>query len=108
MCRCEQKEEGEDCAPQKAIAAITDTSGSEPPPSSGKRVCLRCSQCKETFSGAWDLMFHAQNAHCINIYTLGEKDKVKPLVLQKKEMAPYTLESGYCREINALVRSMST
>jgi len=76
-CRCEQKEEGEDCAPQKAIAAITDTSGSEPPPSSGKRVCLRCSQCKETFSGAWDLMFHAQNAHCINIYTLGEKDKVE-------------------------------
>ena len=34
--------------------------GCEPPPSSGKRVCLRCSQCKETFTGAWDLMFHAQ------------------------------------------------
>ena len=88
------------------------SSGCDPPPSSGKRVCLRCSQCKETFTGAWDLMFHAQvfiiiniaffinitnislitiglknilplmtlsqNAHCINIYTLGEKDKVSP------------------------------
>jgi len=73
-CRCEQKEEGEEPSPQKAITDAS-TAGCEPPPSSGKRVCLRCSQCKETFTGAWDLMFHAQNAHCINIYTLGEKDK---------------------------------
>merc|ERR1719402_1364869 len=75
-CRCEQKEEGgeETLQPQKAITDASNA-GCEPPPSSGKRVCLRCSQCKETFTGAWDLMFHAQNAHCINIYTLGEKDK---------------------------------
>jgi len=73
-CRCEQKEEGEEVVPQKAITDASNA-GCDPPPSSGKRVCLRCSQCKETFTGAWDLMFHAQNAHCINIYTLGEKDK---------------------------------
>lgn len=71
-CRCEQKEEGEDCVSHKAITD-SSVSGCGSPPSSGKRVCLRCSQCKETFTGAWDLMFHAQNAHCINIYTLGEK-----------------------------------
>ena len=44
--------------------------------SKGKRVCLRCCQCKETFTGAWDLMFHVQNAHGINIYNLDDKEKV--------------------------------
>ena len=29
-----------------------------------------------TFSGAWDLMFHVQNAHSLNIYTLVEKRQV--------------------------------
>lgn len=41
--------------------------------SHGKKVHLKCSQCKEVFSQAWDLMFHAQNAHGVNIYKLGEK-----------------------------------
>jgi len=90
-CRCEQKEEGENALPQKAITDASNT-GCEPPPTSGKRVCLRCSQCKETFTGAWDLMFHAQNAHCINIYTLGEKDKAlqqsPPLLESSCEISP--------------------
>jgi len=42
--------------------------------SHGKKVHLKCSQCKEVFSQAWDLMFHAQNAHGVNIYKLGEKN----------------------------------
>merc|ERR1712088_418963 len=91
-CRCEQKEEGEETLqPQKAITDASNA-GCEPPPSSGKRVCLRCSQCKETFTGAWDLMFHAQNAHCIYIYTLGEKDKAlqqsPPLLESSCEISP--------------------
>ena len=44
--------------------------------SKGKRVFLRCCQCKETFTGAWDLMFHVQNAHGVNIYNLDEKEQV--------------------------------
>jgi hypothetical protein len=43
----------------------------------GKRVQLKCTHCKETFVGAWDLMFHVQNAHSLNIYTLGENRPVK-------------------------------
>ena len=42
--------------------------------SHGKKVHLKCSQCKEVFGQAWDLMFHAQNAHGVNIYKLGEKN----------------------------------
>merc|ERR1719225_547825 len=39
-CRCEQKEEGEETLqPQKAITDASNA-GCEPPPSSGKRVCL--------------------------------------------------------------------
>jgi len=41
----------------------------------GKRVFLKCTHCKEVFSGAWDLMFHVQNAHSLNIYSLGENKK---------------------------------
>ena len=63
--------------------------------SKGKRVCLRCSQCKKTFTGAWDLMFpvqnahgmgmgiHVQNAHGINIYNLDEKEKVQILLMDE-------------------------
>ena len=41
----------------------------------GKRVFLKCTHCKEVFPGAWDLMFHVQNAHSLNIYSLGENNK---------------------------------
>ena len=34
-----------------------------------------------TFSGAWDLMFHVQNAHSLNIYTLVEKRQVRMEIL---------------------------
>ena len=44
--------------------------------SKGKQVYLRCSECKEAFSSAWDLMFHVQNAHGINLYKLDGKEKV--------------------------------
>lgn len=32
---------------------------------------LLCSQCKDSFQSAWDLMVHVQQAHLINIYQLG-------------------------------------
>ena len=44
--------------------------------SKGKRVCLQCGQCQQTFKGAWDLMFHVQSAHGINIYKLSENNEV--------------------------------
>lgn len=75
-CRCEQKDE-DDISVQKAITD-SSPSGLSVGGSSGRRVCLRCSQCSETFTGAWDLMFHAQNAHHINIYTLSDKPKHLP------------------------------
>ena len=46
--------------------------------SHGKKVHLKCSQCKEVFGQAWDLMFHAQNAHGVNIYKLSEKNNSEP------------------------------
>jgi len=78
-CKCDDHEQGK-CAPLKSIEF------SAPSPtkkgfqdemtaaSRGKKVHLKCSQCKEVFSQAWDLMFHAQNAHGVNIYKLGEKN----------------------------------
>ena len=48
--------------------------------SRGKVVQLKCTHCKETFSGAWDLMFHVQNAHSLNIYTLGDQRLVSTAI----------------------------
>ena len=50
-------------------------SGCEEGRGQGKRVFLKCTHCKEVFPGAWDLMFHVQNAHSLNIYSLGENNK---------------------------------
>ena len=47
--------------------------------SHGKKVHLKCSQCKEVFGQAWDLMFHVQNAHGVNIYKLSEKNNPPPI-----------------------------
>jgi len=76
-CKCEEKEEG--CS-EKECSRIKELPISKPTEcdmttSKGRRVSLRCSQCKETFTGAWDLMFHVQNAHGVNIYNLEEKEK---------------------------------
>ena len=51
------------------VSGLTSTS-------KGKQVHLRCSECKEAFSSAWDLMFHVQNAHGVNLYKLDGKEKV--------------------------------
>ena len=48
--------------------------------SRGKKVSLRCNKCKKNFTGAWDLMFHVQNVHGVNIYNLEEKEKVFTLI----------------------------
>jgi hypothetical protein len=80
--------------------------------SRGKIVQLKCTHCKETFSGAWDLMFHVQNAHSLNIYTLGEnrvvsctkrrfstnvakadKDRLTTLDLPKSALPPWLVST---------------
>ena len=35
---------------------------------------LLCVVCKDSFSNPWDLMVHAQAAHMVNIYEIGESD----------------------------------
>ncbi|CAG7726795.1 unnamed protein product [Allacma fusca] len=35
---------------------------------------LLCSQCKDSFHSAWDLMVHVQAAHMLNIYQLSTTD----------------------------------
>jgi len=75
-CKCEDKEEqdsGHDCVGQRAVACLP-SSGTKST-SEGQRVCLQCSQCEKTYTGAWDLMFHVQSAHGINIYIVSDKFK---------------------------------
>ena len=35
---------------------------------------LLCVVCKDSFNNPWDLMVHAQAAHMVNIYEIGESD----------------------------------
>lgn len=36
---------------------------------------LLCVVCKASFSNPWDLIIHAQAAHMVNIYEIGESDE---------------------------------
>ena len=36
---------------------------------------LLCMVCKDSFSNPWDLLVHAQAAHMVNIYEIGESDE---------------------------------
>lgn len=36
---------------------------------------LLCVVCKDSFMSPWDLMVHAQAAHMVNIYEIGESDE---------------------------------
>lgn len=77
-CKCEEKDDAcseKDCGGRIKELPSSQSGVCDMTISKGKRVCLRCSQCKKTFTGAWDLMFHVQNAHGINIYNLDEKEK---------------------------------
>lgn len=38
---------------------------------------LICVVCKDSFTSPWDLMVHAQAAHMINIYEIGDSDDEK-------------------------------
>jgi len=70
-CKCDDSQ----CSGAGEVKTTSTNKGfQEETTSRGKRVHLKCSQCKEVFSSAWDLMFHAQNAHAVNIYKLGEKN----------------------------------
>ena len=50
-----------------------------------KEVFLKCSQCTNAFTGAWDLMLHVQKTHGLNIYTLGEKVEVSHKSVEMKQ-----------------------
>lgn len=89
-CKCDQGAATDTAASPASQAAVKAIEFSQPSPNKkgfqdegaevagaaqqGKKVHLKCSQCKEVFSQAWDLMFHAQNAHGVNIYKLSEKN----------------------------------
>ena len=63
----------------------------------GKKVSLRCSICKTSYAGAWDLMFHVQSVHDINIYNI--KDK-------KKASQEVWIQSNMCSFRNVLTRNL--
>jgi len=81
-CKCDQNQHAD--APSKCGQKEPDTSsptnnkGFQEETSHGKKVHLKCSQCKEVFGQAWDLMFHVQNAHGVNIYKLSDKNNSLP------------------------------
>jgi hypothetical protein len=41
-------------------------------------AALLCSQCKDSFHSAWDLMVHVQAAHMLNIYQLSVDPNTAP------------------------------
>ena len=61
------------------LSSLFVAAGFQEETSHGKKVHLKCSQCKEVFGQAWDLMFHVQNAHGVNIYKLSEKNNTPPI-----------------------------
>jgi len=76
-CKCEERDEacGEiDCGLSKSSSSLP-LAERDKIVSKGKKVNLRCSICKKTFAGAWDLMVHVQNIHDINIYNIKVKEK---------------------------------
>ena len=60
------------------LSSLFVAAGFQEETSHGKKVHLKCSQCKEVFGQAWDLMFHVQNAHGVNIYKLSDKNNSLP------------------------------
>ncbi|KAL7048141.1 hypothetical protein ACKWTF_003236 [Chironomus riparius] len=42
---------------------------------------LLCVVCKDSFMNPWDLMVHAQAAHMVNIYEIGESDEEDDVVM---------------------------
>ncbi|GAB0100359.1 uncharacterized protein DMENIID0001_163880 [Sergentomyia squamirostris] len=53
---------------------------------------LLCVVCKEPFSNPWDLMVHAQTAHMINIYELGNDTATPPLAATSGEVVDASKE----------------
>lgn len=52
----------------KCVSPLTVNKNKSNPPSAK----LLCVACKDSFSNPWDLMVHAQAAHMVNIYELGD------------------------------------
>merc|ERR1719245_313836 len=77
-CKCDQNQHADEpskCGQKEPdTSSSTNNKGFQEETSQGKKVHLKCSQCKEVFGQAWDLMFHVQNAHGVNIYKLSDKN----------------------------------
>jgi len=81
-CKCDQNQHADEpskCGQKEPdTSSSTNNKGFQEETSHGKKVHLKCSQCKEVFGQAWDLMFHVQNAHGVNIYKLSDKNNSLP------------------------------
>merc|ERR550539_864026 len=83
-CKCDQNQHADAASkcgqkePDTSQSPTNNKAGFQEETSHGKKVHLKCSQCKEVFGQAWDLMFHAQNAHGVNIYKLSDKNNSLP------------------------------
>ena len=55
---------------------------------------LLCVMCKDSFSNPWDLMVHAQAAHMVNIYEIGDSDEDEDSSCNKSEKSDKSDESS--------------
>ena len=55
---------------------------------------LLCVMCKVSFSNPWDLMVHAQAAHMVNIYEIGDSDEDEDSSCNKSEKSDKSDESS--------------
>ncbi|XP_065082093.1 uncharacterized protein LOC135704517 [Ochlerotatus camptorhynchus] len=76
----------------KCVSPLTATKNKSNPPSAK----LLCVACKDSFSNPWDLMVHAQAAHMVNIYELGDssdEDKASSMSGSSDSLADPTVIS---------------
>lgn len=80
----------------KNLKPVLDFTETNPP--SAKLLCVAC---KDSFSNPWDLMVHAQAAHMVNIYELGDSsDEDKASSMSSDSLAdPSVTESSSSKRL---------
>ncbi|KXJ78095.1 hypothetical protein RP20_CCG005611, partial [Aedes albopictus] len=81
----------------KCVSPLTVNKTKTNPPSAK----LLCVACKDSFSNPWDLMVHAQAAHMVNIYELGDSsDEDKASSMSSDSLAdPCATESSSSKRL---------
>lgn len=71
-CKCDYNLEGgdEEKSPSQQAGVNTISSAND------SKVRLKCTQCKETFRGAWALVNHAQKTHNLKIFNTGGDENI--------------------------------